>query len=226
MIYAPIPIYGRFSLVRLTMERLIKQGVTPIGIGNEPQAKQICKELEVEYIEHANNPLGAKWNAGFKACNKPDCESVLFVGSSDWISDSYLKLVKKHLNKYDIIGVAGCHFVDVAEVKRLVYWSGYPEGLRHNEPIGIGRVLSIDFLKRINFKPFDGNLNAGLDWSMYLKAKNVGLLPNTKTIQCLSISTNKWGNKHKFEDHWNGVLPSEKMNPNLFLKLYPEINEI
>jgi hypothetical protein len=212
MIYAPIPIYGRFSLVRLTMERLIKQGVTPIGIGNEPQAKQICKELEVEYIEHANNPLGAKWNAGFKACNKPDCESVLFVGSSDWISNSYLKLVKKHLNKYDIIGVAGCHFVDVAESKRLVYWSGYPEGLRHNEPIGIGRVLSIEFLKRINFKPFDSNLNAGLDWSMYLKAKNVGLLPNTKTIQCLSISTNKWGNKHKFEDHWIGKLKSEKCN--------------
>jgi hypothetical protein len=217
MIYAPIPIYGRFSLVRLTMERLINQGVTPIGIGNEPQAKQICKELEVEYIEYSNNPLGAKWNAGFKACNKPDCESVLFVGSSDWISDTYLKLVKKHLNKYDIIGVAGCHFVDVAESKRLVYWSGYPEGLRHNEPIGIGRVLSIEFLKKINFKPFDSNLNAGLDWSMYLKAKNVGLLPNTKTIQCLSISTNKWGNKHKFEDHWSGKLKSEKCNLKLLI---------
>jgi len=222
MIYAPIPIYGRFSLVKLTMERLIKQGVTPIGIGNEPQARQICKELGVEYIEHANSPLGSKWNVGFKACNKPDCESVLFVGSSDWISDSYLKLCNKHLNKYDIIGVAGCHFVDVAETKRLVFWSGYPQGSRHNEPIGIGRVLSIDFLKRINFMPFDNHLNAGLDWSMYLKAENVGLLPNTKAIQCLSISTNKWGNKHKFEDHWNGKLKSDKCD----LKLLSNFKEL
>lgn len=60
MIYAPIPIYGRFSLVKLTIERLIKQGITPIGIGSEPQAKQICEDLGVEYIEHFNVPLGAK----------------------------------------------------------------------------------------------------------------------------------------------------------------------
>lgn len=225
MIYAPIPIYGRFSLVKLTIERLIKQGITPIGIGSEPQAKKICEDLGVEYIEHFNVPLGAKWNAGFKACNKPDCESVLFVGSSDWISDSYLKLAKKHLNQYDIIGVAGCHFVDVAAVNRLVFWEGYPQGSRHNEPIGIGRILSIDFLKRINFTPFDKDLNAGLDWSMYIKADNVGLLPNTKAIQCLSISTDKWNNKHKFNDHWNGKLHSDKCDLKL-LSNFTELKEI
>jgi hypothetical protein len=73
--------------------------------------------------------------------------------------------------------------------------------------------------------PFENHLNAGLDWSMYLKAENVGLLPNTKTIQCLSISTNKWGNKHKFEDHWNGVLKSDKCDLKL-LKNFKELDLI
>jgi hypothetical protein len=44
----------------------------------------------------------------------------------------------------------------------------------------------------------------------------------------LSISTYKWPNKHKFNDHWGGVLPSKRMeNPKAFIEThFPEANLI
>lgn len=226
MIYAPIPIYGRLPLVKLTLERLIRQGITPIGVGHEREARKLCRELGVKFVRHENEPLGMKWNAGFMACNQSDCEAVLFVGSSDWVSDKYIDLLRKNINKHEIIGVAGCHFVDVGREIRLVHWRGYTDEIRKGEPIGIGRLLSVDFLKRIEWLPFNYNLNSSLDRSMYQKATNVHLIKNTEEIQCLSISTNKWVNKHKFEDHWSGRLISDRCDVELLNKNFKEIYEI
>ena len=226
-IIAPIPCFNRFPLVELTASRLIRQGVTPILIGHENQIKEIANDLNIEFIQAPNSPLGNKWNKGFMACKNYNPDGVIFMGSSDWCSDDYIKSVNENLNDFNLLGMLGCHFVDVADKIRLVHWAGYGHGLRHQEPIGIGRVLRCDFLNDINWKPFDENLNAGLDWSMWLKALNtyqkIGIFEEQSNIQLLSISTNKWSNKHKFDDHWNGKLQSKICNIDLLNENFNEI---
>ena len=46
IITAPIPVFGRFPLLRLTISRLKRQGVTPIILGHENEANEIAKEFE------------------------------------------------------------------------------------------------------------------------------------------------------------------------------------
>jgi hypothetical protein len=226
-IIAPIPCFNRFPLVELTASRLIRQGVTPILIGHENQIKKIANDLNIEFIQATNSPLGNKWNKGFMACKNYNPDGVIFMGSSDWCSDDYIQSVNENLKDFNLLGMLGCHFVDVADKIRLVHWTGYGRGMRHEEPIGIGRVLRCDFLNDINYKPFDENLNAGLDWSMWFKAMNthqkIGIFEEQSNIQLLSISTNKWTNKHKFDDHWNGKLQSKICKIDLLNENFNEI---
>ena len=227
---APIPVFGRFPLVRLTISRLKRQGVIPIILGHESQAKEIAKDWDVEFISIDNDPLGTKWNAGFQASKNYQADGVMFMGSSDWCSDDYVDSVRLHLNDFGMLGMLGCHFADVAESIRLVHWKGYVVGQRYQEPIGIGRVLRADFLNQINWNPFDQRLSSGLDWSMWLKAirtdQEIGILPNDGQIKLLSISTNKWDNKHKFQDHWTGSLKSERCDISLIENGFNELKEL
>lgn len=207
-IACPIPVYGRKPLVELTVRRLKESGVIPIIVGDEEFVKEIAEKYSVEFVHHPNKPLGSKWNAGFVASKKYDPDGVIFMGSSDWVSDSYLKEIKTLLEDYSFIGKLDCHFVDVSEEIRLLHWAGYNCN-RRGEPIGIGRVLRKDFLEKINWKPFEDHIDNGLDFSMWKKVldhkeKTMILPVKTNEIELLSISTNKWINKHVFNHHWNG----------------------
>jgi hypothetical protein len=228
-IVAPIPVYGRLPLVKLTVTRLQSFGVIPIMIGHEPEAKQLAIELGCEWLSSSNDPLGNKWNAGFQAAKCYDPDAVIFMGSSDWCSSKYIETAKEYLNDYGMLGMLGCHFADVADEIRLVNWRGYGTGPRHNEPIGIGRVLNRELLQKINYTPFDSRLSSGLDWSMWLKAiaakVEIGIIP-PEDIQLLSISTNRWNNKHKFLDHWSGKLPSERLDPKLLDINFSDIHKL
>ena len=230
IVTAPIPVFGRFPLVRLTISRLKMQGVIPIVMGHEGEAEEIAKEMDVEFIHIGNHPLGNKWNAGFAASRYYKADAVMFMGSSDWCSDDYVESIKLHIKDFGMLGMLGCHFADVSDDIRLVHWKGYGPGQRYQEPIGIGRVLRADFLNEINWRPFDPRLNAGLDWSMWLKAnrtkQDIGILPDDGQIKLLSISTNKWINKHKFTDHWSGALKSERCDVSLIENGFNELKTL
>ena len=230
IITAPIPVFGRLPLVRLTAQRLQSQGVIPIMMGHEKEAQEIAKQLDIEFIHIDNDPLGAKWNAGFVASKNYNADAVIFMGSSDWASDGYIQRVKEHIADYGLIGQLGCHFADVGNMVRLVHWKGYKDPIRMNEPIGIGRVLNREFLERIQWRPFDPRLNAGLDWSMWLKTirtnQEIGILPCDGSVQLLSISTDKWINKHKFTDHWTGPLISERCDVSMLENEFSQLKQL
>ena len=230
IVTAPIPVFGRFPLVRLTISRLKRQGVIPIIMGHEKEAQEIAKEFDIEFIHIDNDPLGNKWNAGFAASRYYKADAVMFMGSSDWCSDDYVESIKLHIQDFGMLGMLGCHFADVSETIRLVNWKGYAPGQRYQEPIGIGRVLRSDFLNKINWRPFDPRLNAGLDWSMWVKAmkleQEIGIIPAEQHIKLLSISTNKWMNKHKFHDHWSGALKSERCDTSLIDDGFSELKTL
>ena len=232
MIVAPIPVHGRRPLLKYTISRLQKAGVQVICMGHDSDDQELALSLGAEWISISNDPLGAKWNAGFMAARKYEPTGVLFVGSSDWVSDNYITEVERMLPEYDMLGKLGCHFTDLGPSNiRTVNWFGYGRGSRSYEPIGIGRVLSTRLLNKLNWQPFDKRLNSGLDWSMWLKSlaldASIGIFEDPD-LKLLSISTHAWGNKHKFTDHWTGSLSrsSEKLSNKEEAELFKSFPEI
>lgn len=224
-IVVPIPVFGRFPLLIQTIKRLYERNKVykVICIGHEPEAEWIAKSLGAEWIYHANSPLGAKWNTGFQACKKYDPDGVLFAGSSDWFSDNYITDGAEYLSEFDLIGMLGCHFADIADTVRVVHWEGYKDKTRLGEPIGIGRILSAQLLTRINWTPFEDHLVNSMDWSMWQKTKHSKIKLLDNTFKTMSISTNKWVNKHKFADHYTGGILESTIVDNNVLKDFPEI---
>jgi hypothetical protein len=227
-IAAAIPVNGRHRLLKHTIIRLLtKCGVDHVVCTGSKDDRDVCRDAGAEFIQHPNHPLGFKWNRAFQACEGYD--AVLFVGSSDWVSDDWVKTMLPYLETNYMVGKLGCHLLDIqilqSNLYRLVYWPGYEKGTRqrdprrHKEPIGIGRMLSREFLKKISYRPFKDNQDASLDWVMYEKA-NGRYAISEDNVHSLSISTNLWPNKHKFSHHWMGMLPSKRINASQFCDQY------
>jgi len=217
-IFSVIPVYGRHELLPHTINRLLTRcGVTKVYcVGDIEADKKICENAGAEWLDHPNSPLGAKWNLGIEIAIASGIayDGFLFIGSSDWVSDNWVKIYASYLSEYDMIGTANCHFLDVNTngKKRLVDWSGYTklnsgwEAARSDEPIGIGRIYSMQVLKKLNGKLFQPDKDEGMDYLSMKRVLSIGgttkkfIATNTKSV---SISTNKWINKHRFD---NGLL--------------------
>lgn len=228
---AVVPVHGRLPLLKHTIQRLYKKNgcYRVICVGDGQEEKKLCESLGAVWVSYSNKPLGAKWNAGFLAAKQYNPHSCLYVGSSDWLSDNWIDKTKEFVEKYDLIGVPGCYFLDVNNVFRLVYWPGY-EGTRADESIGIGRILSRNLLEKLNWMPFDNKIDGSLDRSMKDRAAKFGIsdfMVPDNSIHAVSISTNLWENKHKFEHHWSGMLKSEKIVQisNFLTEYFPEAYE-
>jgi hypothetical protein len=64
-------------------------------------------------------------------------------------------------------------------------------------------------------------------WLKTIRAKQeIGILPDDGQIKLLSISTNKWINKHKFTDHWTGSLKSERCDVALLDNGFSELKTL
>lgn len=209
-VVAVIPVHGRLPLLPFTIRRLYnKNGVSKvICVGETLAEKAVCMEAGAYWVQHKNEPLGRKWNAGFLEAKKYYPDAVLYSGSSDWLSDSWLTIMQPYLNLHEMVGVPGNYYVDVATKLRGVQWSGYEKRFRE-ETIGIGRVLSRNLLNKIGWQPFHDDKNSSLDRSMVDKAKSVGVDDTfiyNNSLKALSLSSPFWKdqeqNKHKFEEHW------------------------
>lgn len=218
-IVAVIPVKGRLPLLKYTIRRLYKKnGVRKvICVGDSMEEKILCESEGAEFVMHQNNPLGKKWNAGFKAAKRYNPDACLFVGSSDWVSDNWLEETTPYImeNKADLIGKPDFFLLDIGKEYRFCHWQGYGKGPREKEPIGIGRLLSKRILDKMNWEPIQETLNNSIDWSMYqniLRAGGRVELISYNNIQSLSISTDRWPNMHKFEDHYFNKLPSMRIS--------------
>lgn len=217
-VIACVPIHGRIPLFIHTVRRLLQRnGVARvICVGDNEDECAVARSIDarVEWVNHSNKPLAAKWNAAFYAAKQYDPDAVLFVGSSDWLTDNWVDAGMKALESADMVGRLDFMLLDISRQKgmRMCHWHGYTEVARQNEPIGIGRMLSRDIMRKMNYRPFDHRLDNGLDWSMYQNVLRlngrVGLITED-TARSLSISTDRWSNKHVFEQHYTQRLPSD-----------------
>lgn len=214
---AVIPIKGRLPLLKYTIRRLLKKNgcFAVICIGDAPEEKLLVESEGAIFVEHENSPLGKKWNAGFLKAKELNPDAVLFVGSSDWVCDDWLPYCAKFIQAgMDMVGKPDFYLLDIGDVLRFCHWHGYTTKERKDEPIGIGRVLSARILEQMNWQPIADELESSIDWSMYKRILALGgKVANIKTdqIKSLSISTNRWSNKHQFNAHYSNKLPSSRM---------------
>jgi len=229
-IVAVMPVHGRLPLLQQTIRRLYdKNGVYKVICVGSDVEKRLCEKEGAEFILHENKPLGKKWNAGFQAAKKYNPDGCLFVGSSDWVSDNWISYCSSYLSEYDMIGKPDFYLLDYGNTIRCCHWAGYTDTRRANEPIGIGRILSARILDKMSWCPMQDKLDSSLDWSMFQKVLSmngkVKMITNDE-IKSLSLSTNKWENKHKFEDHYRGKLPSKRIENKVLIEIFPEINNL
>jgi hypothetical protein len=181
-----------------------------------------CKSLGAVWVHGRNKPLGNKWNQSFLKAKEYSPDACLFVGSSDWVSDDWISIMRPHVDKHGFAGVPGCHLLDVGETLRLCHWKGYkgfrPE--RADESIGIGRMLSRRLMVALDWQPFDPIRDDSLDWSMKMRSKKHGytdFMVHDHRLKALSLSTDLWPQKHKFYMHYDDLptgsqsIPSEKI---------------
>lgn len=240
MTIAVIPVKGRIPLLPYTINQALKVVDKVICITSEKYEWDYCRGAEVTHIRRTA-PLGEKWNLGFFLAGHYDPDYVLFIGSSDWVSENWMA----EMTKFDaeIVGVRGfdllhlnymtpeideltlermcskdtLHEVEVTLLgHKIRHWPGYT-GERKGEPIGIGRVLNRDFLKKVGFKPFNDRMNHSMDYTMYKKADEVKLVEIKS--RNLSISTTLWGNLHKFEG-------TEPLGKEVIARYFPYYKEL
>lgn len=230
-VVACLAVHGRLPLLRHTIQRLYKVNgcYRVICAGSSVMEKRLCDELGAIYVPADNKPLARKWNKAFQKAREYKPNAVLFVGSSDWISWDWLHILRLYVEYHHFVGVQGCHFLDIGKTMRLVNWKGYGE--ERKESIGIGRLLSAKLMDALNWQPFDNRLDNSMDSSMKKRVEAAGfkeyIYPGMTGIKAVSISTDQWPNKHKFEDHWTNKLPSEKIEDvDGFLKDFPEAYQI
>jgi hypothetical protein len=229
-VVAVIPVKGRHPLVKHTIERLLTKNKVQkvICVVDSNEDYHVCHAAGAEVIPHFEKKLGAKWNLGFKKAQEYNPDACLFVGSSDWICEDWIDYCEPYIGRYDMVGKPDFYLLDYGKILRLCHWKGYTDPRRQNEPIGIGRLISKRVLDLLDWQPMDPSLDSSLDYSMWKKVQavggSVGLL-RTDEIQSLSLSTDAWVNKHRFEDHFQNKkgLESAKMEPRPFLeKYFPE----
>lgn len=234
-VVACLAVHGRLPLLEQTITRLLNKNgcYKVICAGDGLEEKKLCESLGAVWVPARNKPLGNKWNQSFFKAKEFNPDAVVFVGSSDWLSDNWFSIMRQHVERHGFAGVPGCSLVDIGETLRGCHWSGYKgyRAERADESIGIGRMLSSRLLNAIDWLPFDPTFDNSLDRSMKDKAALFGFkdyMVHDERLKALSISTNRWINKHKFDMHYNQLIPSEIMRDpaEWCAKHFPEVKNI
>ena len=131
------------------------------------------------YHNHDNLPVSNKWNYGSSLCSSIDFDYIIIIGSDDILDESILTKYHEYMIAgYDFIGILDLYIYNIL-TDNLYYWSGYSVPNRKGETIGLGRCLSNNLVKKLNYNLWSDNKNKGLDSSMN---KKINKLSNIKKI--------------------------------------------
>jgi hypothetical protein len=174
---------------RLQEELVGTCDLIPLIVGSEGvDTRLMVERFCFRYIEHENQPLSEKWEAGLKAAKNIDSDAVVIVGSDDFLTRD---TIKEYLSWIEIgvlsAGFSDGYFLDLANPDDMLYWRGYGGMHRNagmprriNETIGMGRFYSRELLEFMNFSLWAGpGIDKGLDSRSRANLLNIGLRPVT-----------------------------------------------
>lgn len=117
------------------------------------------------FVEAPNQPLGAKFNAGYAAAEKWEPDYAMTMGSDTFFSPRTWEVIRAGIdNGYDSFGFLDLYMYEI-ETRTGIYWSGY-KGARQGEPIGPLRTTKANVLDDLNWGPYDYRRSRNLDISM------------------------------------------------------------
>lgn len=138
---------------------------TVVMVGSEKaRSRSLVEGTGFWYIEHPNDPLGAKFNAGVKKALSIGADYILIMGSDQFADvsmlDHFTELMEQNV---PYAGVLDTYVLDDA-TNRALYWKGYTD-YRKGRPIGPGRLIRSDIAAEWDGEIYDRGLNRNLDGS-------------------------------------------------------------
>lgn len=123
------------------------------------------------YMEHSNQWLGKKWNAGARALFANGCDAIMIVGSDDLVSQQYFNLAFEQLNRR----------VDLISVRDLFIYEPPAEYVYFCRSMasGVGRVVTKRAFELVNGRLWDADLNSHLDSSIMSRMREVNVQRHT-----------------------------------------------
>jgi len=167
-------VFDLFAIGIKRLQKIPSIKITVIISGSEGRtSRTMVQRHGFNYVEIANDPLGAKMNsAAIKAKEfKPDY--VLCLGSDDIISPELMSVYERYMReKYDFIGVTDFFFYDLV-TRQALYWAGYREAYRRGYTCGAGRLISRRLMEAWNWRPWEIKHSRGLDHSIQQKLNSI-----------------------------------------------------
>jgi hypothetical protein len=146
-------------------------------VGSEGEASRwITEEAGFLYLEHENNPVSDKWNAGLQELEKYNPTHVMSIDSDDFISDSLLKCYITEIESgFDgIIGIMDSYFITLSpwstDFNKCIYWHGYPS----TNILGTCRCVPRRILDAVGWELWTDGENSGLGRASKIKMLNAG----------------------------------------------------
>jgi len=237
-----MPIRGREPLLYHSVRRLVNNNIQVVGCGHTISEKIVVEMAGGEFILIPDKTtIGNKWQLALNRARKHNPDCILYVGSSDWVSENWVSVLYKDIEAgYAMAGTPGCYMLHIHPENKLemIYWGGY-EGKRGahgipnkipdtdgNEPIGLGRLFGRKFLDMIDWKLFAVEKDSSIDyyqmevmWRIKPQWKGLMISHNkSPDIYSLSFSTYRWPNRHQIKNEAKYTTAKKVLDPERFLK--------
>lgn len=192
-----IATHDRIEITTRNIELLKQQTKRPeiVVVATEKKERWHYQNLGVTVIDAPNSPLGRKWQAGVKEDSNP----LIICGSDDILAPDYVEKVCKLVRDgYDLIGVTAWYVYD--QVRKDLWLAGYINKCM-DFPLGAGKAISGQLLKRMKYSVFNPVLSKNLDSMSYDNAVRLGAkIKLIRTPEVLSI-----------KGQWHTLNPLEKL---------------
>ena len=198
--------WQRDDLTRLFFQYYSKWDAQLLAVCSSVTHADMAKQYGHQSILYSNRPLGKKWNVGLNYARQLDWDNLLILGSDDFMTYN-----KDYLNsKADLTGIKDFYLYDT-RTKQAAHFTGY-KGLRENESIGAGRLLSRDLIERSDYTLWNNERNKGLDYSMMNTLNKAGYKADVRTmkehgVKLLDVKSNS--NMGKFHDYKDFIVKED-----------------
>ena len=166
-----------------------------LAVGSEgAESRDLAHDHGAMYLDYENQPLGAKWNAGLRACVKNEPDAVMILGSDNIVNTRLVEEWAYQIRHgHDYLGFLDGYMIQSGS-NQMVHWNGY-SGFRQGEPLGSGRCYSRQLLDKAGWVLWDSSLARGLDWSVTQRLRSMrgitasAWMMNVHGIRHLGIKT-------------------------------------
>ncbi len=147
-----IATHDRLKITTVNIKQLISQGVAVILVVTDSNESDYYNQFDVHLVQHSNNPLGAKWQAGIDYAVKLNYTHYVITGSDDLLSLGFF-------DRY-------CTDIPFTGFKRWYIWHKDKLHLLNYkplQPLGGGRVYTRWAIERLNYQVWNTSKDRFLD---------------------------------------------------------------